>query len=81
MQVDSVETFNEVTSPLTTFKQQAEWWLREMREGRIVSRKKRVPIKPATALPPPPTTRLHRKIKNNALELNTHNGCYKTHNG
>jgi hypothetical protein len=47
-QVDSVETFNEVTSPWTTFKQQAEWWLTEMREGRIGSRKRRVPIKPAT---------------------------------
>ena len=47
-QVDSVETFNGVTSPRTTFRQQAEWWLQEMRAGRIVSRKKREPIKPAT---------------------------------
>ena len=38
----------EVTSPTTTFKQQAQWWLDEMRAGRIVSRKKRKPIKPAT---------------------------------
>jgi integrase len=42
------ETFVEVTSPTTTFKQQAQWWLDEMRAGRIVSRKKRKPIKPAT---------------------------------
>jgi integrase len=47
-QVDSPETFVEVTSPTTTFKQQAHWWLDEMRAGRIVSRKKRKPIKPAT---------------------------------
>jgi len=47
-QVDSPESFVEVTSPVTTFKQQAHWWLDEMRAGRIVSRKKRVPIKPAT---------------------------------
>jgi hypothetical protein len=47
-QVDSLETFVEVTSPTTTFKQQAQWWLDEMRAGRIVSRKKRKPIKPAT---------------------------------
>jgi integrase len=47
-QVDSPETFVEVTSPTTTFKQQAQWWLDEMRAGRIVSRKKRKPIKPAT---------------------------------
>jgi hypothetical protein len=36
-----------ITSPTTTFKQQAQWWLDEMR-ARIVSRKKRRPIKPAT---------------------------------
>jgi len=47
-QVDFPETFVEVTSPTTTFKRQAEWWLDEMRAGRIVSRKKRKPIKPAT---------------------------------
>jgi Site-specific recombinase XerD len=47
-QVDSLETFVEVTSPTTSFKQQAQWWLDEMRAGRIVSRKKRKPIKPAT---------------------------------
>jgi integrase len=47
--VDSVETFNEVTSPVTTFSEQAKWWLQEIRQGRIVSRKKRAPIKPATA--------------------------------
>ena len=47
-QVDSPETFVEVTSPTTTFKQQAQWWLDEMQAGRIVSRKKRKPIKPAT---------------------------------
>jgi integrase len=47
-QVDSLETFVEITSPITTFKQQAQWWLDEMRAGRIVSRKKRKPIKPAT---------------------------------
>ena len=29
-QVDSPETFEEVTSPTTTFKQQAQWWLDEM---------------------------------------------------
>ena len=46
--VDSPETFAEITSPATTFKKQAEWWLNEMRAGRIVSRKKRRPIKPAT---------------------------------
>jgi integrase len=47
-QVDFPETFVEVTSPATTFKEQAQWWLDEMRAGRIVSRRKRVPIKPAT---------------------------------
>jgi integrase len=47
-QVDSPETFMEVTSPTITFKKQAQWWLDEMRAGRIVSRKKRKPIKPAT---------------------------------
>ena len=47
-QVDSPETFLEVTSPTITFKEQAQWWLDEMRAGRIVSRKKRAPIKPAT---------------------------------
>lgn len=47
-QVDSPETFVEVTSPTTTFKQQAQWWLDEMQAGRIVSRKKRKPIKRAT---------------------------------
>jgi len=45
---DSPETFVEITSPTTTFKQQAWWWLDEMRAGRIVSRRKRRPIKPAT---------------------------------
>ena len=29
-QVDCPETFEEVTSPTTTFKQQAQWWLDEM---------------------------------------------------
>ena len=47
-QVGSPESFMEVTSPTTTFKQQAQWWLDEMRAGRIVSRRKRKPIKPAT---------------------------------
>jgi integrase len=47
-QVDSPETFVEVISPSITFKEQARWWLDEMRAGRIVSRKKRLPIKPAT---------------------------------
>ena len=47
-QVDSPESFMEVTSPTTKFKQQAQWWLDEMRAGRIVSRRKRKPIKPAT---------------------------------
>src|SRR5215467_15910639 len=47
-QVDSPETFVEVTSPVITFKRQAKWWLDEMRAGRIVSQKKRKPIKPAT---------------------------------
>jgi integrase len=46
--VDSPETFVEVTSPTTAFKEQAQWWLDEMRAGRIVSRRKRAPIKPAT---------------------------------
>jgi integrase len=46
--VDSPELFAENTSPATTFKQQAEWWIREMREGRIVSKKRRTKIKPAT---------------------------------
>ncbi|HJZ62951.1 MAG TPA: tyrosine-type recombinase/integrase [Candidatus Acidoferrum sp.] len=46
--VDSPETFAEITSPTTTFKQQGRWWLDEIRAGRIVSRKKRRPIKPAT---------------------------------
>jgi integrase len=48
MHVDSAETFVEATAPNTTFKKQAQWWLDEMRAGRIVSRKKRRPIKPAT---------------------------------
>jgi hypothetical protein len=47
-EVDSPETLVEVTSPTITFKKQAQWWLDEMRAGRIVSRKKRAPIKPAT---------------------------------
>ena len=47
-QVDSTETFVGVTSPTIAFKDQAQWWLDEMRAGRIVSRKKRKPIKPAT---------------------------------
>jgi len=38
----------EVTAPTITFKIQAKWWLDEMRAGRIVSRKKGAPIKPAT---------------------------------
>jgi integrase len=46
--VNSVETFNEVTSPATTFREQAKWWLQEIRAGRIVSRKRRTQIKPAT---------------------------------
>jgi len=46
--VDSVETFNEVTGPLTTFKEQADWWLREIRAGRILSKKRRTPMKSAT---------------------------------
>src|SRR5262249_24696335 len=44
-QVDSPETFVEVTSPTITFKKQAQWWLNEMRAGRILSRKKRAPIR------------------------------------
>src|ERR1700720_1493088 len=48
MQVDSPEAFVEATSPTITFKKQARWWLDEMRAGRIVSRKKRTPIKLAT---------------------------------
>jgi hypothetical protein len=47
-QVNSVETFNEITSPATTFREQAKWWLQEIRVGRIVSRKRRTQIKPAT---------------------------------
>jgi integrase len=47
-QVDSLETFVELTSPTITFKEQAQWWLDEMRAGRIVSRKRRAQIKPAT---------------------------------
>jgi integrase len=47
-QVNSVETFNEITSPATTFREQAKWWLQEIRAGRIVSRKRRTQIKPAT---------------------------------
>jgi hypothetical protein len=46
--VDSPESFMEVTSPTITLKKQAEWWFDEMRAGRIVNRKKRAPIKPAT---------------------------------
>src|SRR6266404_9309100 len=46
--VDSVETFNEVTGPLTTFREQAGWWLKEIRAGRILSRKKRTPMRSAT---------------------------------
>jgi hypothetical protein len=47
-QVDSPETFVEITSPTITFKKQVQWWFDEMRAGRIVSRRKRAPIKPAT---------------------------------
>jgi integrase len=47
-EVDSPETFVEVTSPTITFKEQAQWWLDEMRAGRIVSRKRRAQIKSAT---------------------------------
>ena len=46
--VDSVETFNEVTGPLTTFREQADWWLKEIRAGRILSKKKRTPMRSAT---------------------------------
>lgn len=46
--VDSPETLVEVTASTTTFKQQAQWWLDEMRAGRIVSREKRKSVKPAT---------------------------------
>src|SRR5258705_469906 len=46
--VDSVETFNEVTGPLTTFREQADWWLREIRAGRILSKKNRTPMRSAT---------------------------------
>src|SRR6266849_1035284 len=46
--VDSVETFNEVTGPLTTFREQADWWLKEIRAGRVLSRKKRTPMRSAT---------------------------------
>ncbi len=46
--VDSVETFNEVTGPLTTFREQADWWLKEIRAGRILSKKRRTPMKSAT---------------------------------
>ena len=46
--VDSPELFAENTSPATTFKQQTECWIREMREGRIVSKKRRTKMKPAT---------------------------------
>ena len=46
--VDSVEIFNEVTGPLTTFGEQAEWWLKEIRTGRILSKKKRTPMRSAT---------------------------------
>src|ERR1700738_5736958 len=34
--VDSVETFNEVTGPLPTFREQAQWWLKEIRAGHII---------------------------------------------
>jgi integrase len=46
--VDSVETFNEVTGPLNTFREQADWWLKEIRAGRILSKKRRTPMKSAT---------------------------------
>jgi len=46
--VDSVETYNEVAGPLTTFKEQADWWLKEIRAGRILSKKRRTQMKTAT---------------------------------
>ena len=46
--VDSVETFNEITGPLTTFREQADWWLKEIRAGRILSKKRRTPMRSAT---------------------------------
>src|SRR6267154_3299941 len=46
--VDSVETFNEVTGPLTIFREQADWWLKEIRAGHILSKKRRTPMKSAT---------------------------------
>jgi len=46
--VDSVETYNEVAGPLTTFKEQADWWLKEIRAGRILSKKRRTQMKSAT---------------------------------
>jgi hypothetical protein len=46
--VDSVQTFNEVTGPLTTFREQAIWWLREIRAGHILSKKRRTPMRSAT---------------------------------
>jgi integrase len=47
-QVDSAESFAATTLPTITFRQQASWWLQEIRAGRIVSRKRRSQIKPAT---------------------------------
>ena len=46
--VNSPEQFIESTAPATTFKQQAKWWIDGMREGRIVSKKRRTKIKAAT---------------------------------
>jgi len=34
---------NEVTGPVTTFGEQADWWLKEIRAGRILSKKRRTP--------------------------------------
>ena len=46
--VDSVETFNEVTGLLPTFREQAQWWLKEIRAGHILSKKRRTPMRSAT---------------------------------
>jgi integrase len=43
-----VEKIRQRITPAITFRQQATWWISEMRAGRIVSAKKRISIDPKT---------------------------------
>jgi hypothetical protein len=46
--IDSAATFQKVNSIMTSFKQQADYWLAGIEDGSIVAKKTREPMKPAT---------------------------------